>query len=103
MRRSCSCKLLGNRLVGVQAVKSVANSTAMPSVLRKALTGRGFRAGLGIDRARGAEACSFVDSMLYIIIFRIKRTRKRTNMVFALANLSTLTFFLTHPMLAIIM
>src|SRR5258706_12629257 len=103
MRRSCSCKLLGNRLVGVQAVKSVANRTAMPSVLRKALTGRGFRAGLGIDRARGAVACSFVDSMFYIIIFCIKGTRKGRIMVFAFANLGPLIFSLTHLLLTIMM
>jgi hypothetical protein len=60
------------------------------------LTEGGFRAGLEVGRGNGTGVCSFVDSMFYIMIFRIKGTRKGRIMVFA-SSIQAWDFFLDAP------
>lgn len=85
MKRSCSCKFDENIPVGVHAVKSVASRIAIPSVLKKALNERVFRAGR--EAGFGAEVGSFVDSMFYFMIFPKKQSRKGRNVQFMLSKI----------------
>ena len=67
IRLSCSEKLVAKRLVGVQAVNSVASRTPMPNVDKKTLAGRGRRGSIG--RRRGCTDGEDAESGEMLSIF----------------------------------